>query len=286
MMTLYQDVADKVISCYTASGKPMMGFGTAAEEAEYVRVLRDSFVQTISDIDALWPVGERCKKSLLEIGSFLGVVSFSLKKLGYSVSALDIPEFHQAEQCRLTYERNGVGHFGVNLRHGKLPFEDSSFDAVIACEIFEHFNFNPLPVLAEINRVLRPGGYLYIAMPNQAHLGSRIKAVLGKSVRNSISTYFKQLDRNENKMVAIHWREYTLAETVEMVTSMGFEVVKTYYFSERGTQKFASSKAMRELYSLCKRAALSWPSLKRHQVVIAKRTHTPKHEFWFTEANS
>ena len=285
-MTLYQELVNEVVSGYKADGAPMMGFGSAAEEAEYVNFLKESYVRTVRDVNALWPAGDRSQRSLLEIGSFLGVVSFSFKKLGYSVCALDIPEFHQAVQCRLTYERNGVGHFGVNLKHGKLPFEDSAFDAVIACEIFEHFNFNPLPVLAEINRVLKLGGYLYIAMPNQAHLPGRIKAVLGQSVRNPVSEYFRQLDRKQNKMVAIHWREYTLAETVEMVTAMGFEVAKTYYFSERGTPKFARSKAMSELYFFCKRVALSLPSFRRQQVVIAKKAHAPKYDFWITEANS
>ncbi len=170
----------------------MVGLGTAAEEAEYRSMLWESYVRTIGDVDQLWADGDRGAKKLLEIGSFLGTVSFSLKQLGYDVTALDIPEFHAVERSQTTYRQNGVDYFGVNLRDGKLPFGDSAFDAVIACEVFEHFNFNPLPVLAEISRVLKDGGWLYLAMPNQAHLRSRIKAMLGKSVRDPITMYFKQ----------------------------------------------------------------------------------------------
>jgi len=285
-LSLYETVVGEIIARSKDAETPMLGLGAAAEEAEYRSVLWESYVRTISDVDRLWADGERGQKKLLEIGSFLGTVSFSLKKLGYDVTALDIPEFHEVEQSRLTYQQNGVDYFGVNLRNGKLPFGSSVFDAVIACEVFEHFNFNPLPVLAEVNRILKDGGWFYLAMPNQAHLRSRIKAMLGKSVRDPVSTYFKQLDRKENKIVAIHWREYTLPETVEMVTSMGFEVTKKYYFSERETFKFPNSKLMRELYRLCKSAALAVPSFKRTQVVIARKTHSPSYDFWFTEANS
>ena len=213
-------------------------------------------------------------------------MSFSLKKLGYDVTALDIPEFHAVEESRQTYQQYGVDYFGVNLRHGKLPFKNSVFDAVIACEVFEHFNFNPLPVLAEINRIVKDGGWFYLAMPNQAHLPNRIKAMLGRSVRDPVSAYFKQLDRKENKIVAMHWREYTLQETVELITSMGFEVAERYYFSERGAPKFPNSALMSGLYRLCKGAVLAVPSFRRMQVVIARKTHSPSYDFWFTEANS
>jgi len=45
-----------------------------------------------------------------------------------------------------------------------LPFEDSSFDAVVSFEVFEHV-FNLDEVLKEIRRVLKPGGKLLVTMP-------------------------------------------------------------------------------------------------------------------------
>lgn len=45
-----------------------------------------------------------------------------------------------------------------------FPFGDESFDGVLCSQVFEHV-FNPPEFLAEIRRVLRPGGTLVLAVP-------------------------------------------------------------------------------------------------------------------------
>lgn len=45
-----------------------------------------------------------------------------------------------------------------------LPFDDSFFDTCVSFEVFEHL-FNPAGVLAELKRVLKPGGSLVITTP-------------------------------------------------------------------------------------------------------------------------
>ena len=46
----------------------------------------------------------------------------------------------------------------------KLPFESSTFDAVLANEVFEHV-FNPTEFLHEINRVLKQDGKFLLTVP-------------------------------------------------------------------------------------------------------------------------
>lgn len=46
----------------------------------------------------------------------------------------------------------------------RLPFDASSFDAVLCSQVLEHV-FTPEVFLAEIYRVLRPGGVLLLAVP-------------------------------------------------------------------------------------------------------------------------
>lgn len=50
-----------------------------------------------------------------------------------------------------------------------IPFQDSSFDVVICSELLEHV-FNPLAVLHEIHRTLRPGGIVLICVPFLYHI--------------------------------------------------------------------------------------------------------------------
>jgi SAM-dependent methyltransferase len=46
----------------------------------------------------------------------------------------------------------------------KLPYKDSSFDAVLSFEVFEHV-FNLPEILLELNRVMKPNGYLLVTIP-------------------------------------------------------------------------------------------------------------------------
>ncbi|MCP5049783.1 MAG: methyltransferase domain-containing protein [bacterium] len=55
----------------------------------------------------------------------------------------------------------------IPVQHGAydLPFPDNSLDAVISCEVIEHLD-RPMEHIAELNRVLKKGGYLSISTPN------------------------------------------------------------------------------------------------------------------------
>ena len=49
-----------------------------------------------------------------------------------------------------------------------LPYDDAEFDLVFSKYVFEHLE-RPVAVLAELRRVLRPGGHLLIQTPNRWH---------------------------------------------------------------------------------------------------------------------
>ena len=60
---------------------------------------------------------------------------------------------------------------GIEARRGDLneplPFEEDSFDAVVANQVLEHLHNTDL-FITEIYRVLRPGGYAVVSTPNLA----------------------------------------------------------------------------------------------------------------------
>ncbi len=60
-----------------------------------------------------------------------------------------------------------------------LPFESASFDTVVAGELLEHLQF-PDALVAEVHRVLRPGGVLVGSVPNAFRVQSRLRFLRGK----------------------------------------------------------------------------------------------------------
>jgi 2-polyprenyl-3-methyl-5-hydroxy-6-metoxy-1,4-benzoquinol methylase len=60
----------------------------------------------------------------------------------------------------------------VLLESNQLPRDDESFDLVVSNHVLEHVGEyeQQLEYLREIHRVLRPGGWLYLAVPNKFRL--------------------------------------------------------------------------------------------------------------------
>jgi len=60
-----------------------------------------------------------------------------------------------------------------------LPFEDESFDVVVAGELLEHLR-DPRGVVTEARRVLRPGGVFVASVPNAYRVKNRLRFLLGR----------------------------------------------------------------------------------------------------------
>ncbi len=56
----------------------------------------------------------------------------------------------------------------------RLPFSDAAFDAVLCVDAFEHFP-EPTAATREFRRVLRPGGFVFLSVPNYANVAGIVK---------------------------------------------------------------------------------------------------------------
>ena len=68
-----------------------------------------------------------------------------------------------------------------------LPFPDGRFARALCLDVLEHLAYEDQPkALAELHRVLAPGGELLVSVPNLAHLQSRVHFLLtGRLIRTA-----------------------------------------------------------------------------------------------------
>jgi len=121
----------------------------AFTHARYVRALRALHVQP----------GQR----VLDVGCGDGVLSAMIAQAGAHVIGIDyVPA---ALRFAVEHTLAAPARFVAGSAYA-LPFVSSIFDAVVAAEIIEHLD-RPDDFLAEIHRVLRPGGRSVIMTPHR-----------------------------------------------------------------------------------------------------------------------
>lgn len=120
-------------------------------------------------------------KDVLDIGCGPGGKSLYYASLGAkSVTGIEIVGRYKEEAEALAKDLGLEDKFRfVEGDASKMPFDDGSFDTVIMNDAMEHVD-KPAEVLEEINRVLAPGGRLYVNFPPYYHpYGAHLSDVLG-----------------------------------------------------------------------------------------------------------
>jgi SAM-dependent methyltransferase len=111
---------------------------------------------------AAFPPGAR----LLEAGCGTGKYCIALDRLGYRMTGIDFAQSGLAVMRRLAPHLRGL--LGSVL---DLPFPDAQFDGALSLGVVEHFEEGPEKAIAELARVIAPGGRLLLTVPlhNQLH---------------------------------------------------------------------------------------------------------------------
>jgi SAM-dependent methyltransferase len=95
-----------------------------------------------------------------------------------------------------------------------LPYEDGAFDRALCLDVLEHLAPSEQPrALAELFRVLAPGGELLVSVPNLAHLQSRVHFAFGGRLIRTAS---------EDK----HPGDRPVGEYIELARRSGFSLTR------------------------------------------------------------
>ena len=98
--------------------------------------------------------------TMLDAGCGRGTFTAFLHNLGFRMIGIDI------SRAAIAFARQQYPkvQFAVASLEGQFPFRDENFTAVWCTEVLEHL-FDVRATLAELNRVLRPGGKLVLTTP-------------------------------------------------------------------------------------------------------------------------
>lgn len=117
-----------------------------------------------SRVDLLQSWIPRDAKTILDLGCAFGYISTRLATSARRVYGIDVNYKYIAE-AHSSY-RNAVFFVGAAEA---IPFADSFFDCIAMTEVLEHVADEPRS-LAEVCRVLVPGGMLLLAVPHRGPL--------------------------------------------------------------------------------------------------------------------
>ena len=115
-------------------------------------------------------------RRVLDIGCRYGALTRAYLP-GNEVVGIDVDRWALDQAARL-----GIETQWVDAEEG-LPFEDESFDVVVAGELLEHVR-DPAAVVDEAGRVLRPGGTFVGSVPNGFRLKNRLRFLAGRKPEN------------------------------------------------------------------------------------------------------
>ena len=90
-----------------------------------------------------------------------------------SLSAIDHKDIHFEKLTNFD-----VANFRLNIEKDKLPFADGELDFVIANQVLEHIK-ELFWINHEVFRVLKPGGFFFIGVPNVLAFHNRILGNFG-----------------------------------------------------------------------------------------------------------
>jgi glycosyltransferase involved in cell wall biosynthesis/SAM-dependent methyltransferase len=162
---------------------------------------------------------------VLEMGAYLQITPALKTKLGYGyVRGCYYGPPGKVEHrtaASIEGERFECDIDLFNAEKDVFPYADGFFSTVLCCELIEHLFEDPMHLLAEVNRVLKPDGHLVLTTPNIASLRA-ISAILQGYHPGFFHAYVRPSEAGE--VDARHNREYAPREIHQLLENAGFTV--------------------------------------------------------------
>lgn len=208
------------------------GYYGAAEQRRFPRVVEDlqnalyglrvREVEAVAEVERGVPTAlgttVPTTRKVLDVGCGRGVLLQEFRRRGWEIQGTELSE-QAASYARQTLK--------IPVEIGSLEtihFPANHFDAIVLWHVLEHV-IDPRALLAQINRILKPGGVLLVSVPNFASFEARV-----------CKDKWFHLD------VPRHITHFSDATLQEVLTEKGFEVRhKTGFAPEYDSFSFVQS---------------------------------------------
>jgi ubiquinone/menaquinone biosynthesis C-methylase UbiE len=179
----------------------------------------------------LIPFAELEGKDVLEVGCGSGVHAKLLAEAGARLTAIDLTPT-AVEMTRKRLELNGLEGAVIEADAEALPFDDAAFDFVWSWGVIHHSR-DTSRVIAEIARVLRPGGRLAFMVYHRSSITYWfnyvfVRGVLGAGLRRESPD--ELANRWSDGVIARHYTRESLVKEL----APHFEGIKTEVMGQIG----------------------------------------------------
>jgi len=154
--------------------------------------------------------GDLSGRRVLEVGAGTGRDAVALVRAGAEVLTLDYVPGSLGLTAKAA-RQSGVVVAPVCGDGTGSPFADGTFDVVFHQGLLEHFP-DPLPLLRDNIRILKPGGHLVVDVPQTFHYYT-----LGKQILIALDKWFAGWET-----------QFTIAELEKLVLAEGLSVARSY----------------------------------------------------------
>jgi len=199
--------------------------GVFKDPARQERYISDGMERIQVVLQILEELRKQRVRRVLELGANPYLMTLLIRRrFGHSFEVLlanyfgdDTIHATSVDSVELEGERIDLPFQHFNIERDTFPYSDGSFDCVLFCEILEHLLINPGVAVAEIARILRPGGFIVVSTPNATRLPNLFFLAQGRSIWEWYS---------DNGPYGRHNREFTLAEVQGLLEGHGFEIIR------------------------------------------------------------
>ncbi len=194
--------------------------------------------------------------NILDVGCGTCHKAAVLQSLGFRLSAFD--NLQDAKPGEIEPITSFAEKFGIDFKQisgggGGLPYEKSSFDMVMMHHVLEHLHDSPRVFLNELLELTKPGGLLFVTVPNAGNVRKRLHLLFGKTNMPPFESFYWSPGPWTG-----HVREYVLDDLTQLSKYLDLEVLELRGIDDLISLKLPSPSIMRSGYLLVTSVFRGW----------------------------